>query len=789
MEESRLHRILARYVRRHRGPLAAAIADRLAGSLTADPARAEAEAFIDALGEALEIGDPAAISRVMTEAGRRWQSGGAQIEPAAALLRGAARAPVSEAIPPLQMMDSVSLPVVFVTPEGRIRHANGAFRALRLTGGSATDDPTRPGADDPAAPIFTTLIGEESRHRLEPLMRADAPVEAAMELVPVQMIGAPARDLLATVIPYRQNGVMLGWIITLRSMPDGLTIDPTLPQLLAREKTQKEKLEALLTVSQWVTGTLDHQTVLDTIAKEVRRVVQVDECTVFMVDPASRLLEPVACDVMEFRDEVMAVRLKVGEGITGSVALSGRGEIVQDSENDPRAVSVPGTPPEESSLLCVPLIARQNVIGVITLSRIGSQRRPFVLADLELATLFAAQCSSAIHNARIYAQMKSAYDELRATQQQLVLSAKLNALGEMAGGVAHDFNNILAAILGRTQLLMRGPTTPELRRQLEVIEQAALDGAHTVRRVQEFTRVRQDERFETLDINRVLEGVVEFTRPAWFTNAKKRGVTVEMHLELTARQPVAGNASELREVFTNLVLNAVDAMPWGGDLFIHTKDGEGGVRVTFRDTGVGMDEETRTRVFDPFFTTKEIQGTGLGLSVAYGIVTRHHGQIEVQSERGIGTEFIVTLPAGLAPAAKETPALIHRPIAPHTILVVDDEQPVLDVLAEMLHALGQQVHVAIGGEAGITEFDRRVPQIVFSDLGMPEVNGWDVALHIRSQQPRTALVLVTGWGFQLEEEAAMARGVDVILTKPFTLEDVERALSRATDLLARREAA
>jgi CheY-like chemotaxis protein len=262
-----------------------------------------------------------------------------------------------------------------------------------------------------------------------------------------------------------------------------------------------------------------------------------------------------------------------------------------------------------------------------------------------------------------------------------------------------------------------------------------------------------------------------------------------MHLELAARQPVAGNASELREVFTNLVLNAVDAMPWGGDLFIHTDDAEGAVRVTFRDTGVGMDEETRSRVFDPFFTTKEVQGTGLGLSVAYGIVTRHRGRIEVQSERGIGTEFVITLPAGLAPASREPQPVGHGPIAPHSVLVVDDEEPVLDVLAEMLNALGQEVHVAVGGEAGIAAFDRLRPQIVFSDLGMPEVNGWDVALHIRSQRPGTALVLVSGWGFQLEEETAMARGVDVILTKPFTLEDVERALSRVADLLARRDAA
>src|SRR5207237_4870530 len=166
-----------------------------------------------------------------------------------------------------------------------------------------------------------------------------------------------------------------------------------------------------------------------------------------------------------------------------------------------RAFTVPGTPSEKASMMCVPLLAREHVAGVITMTRQGE--RCFADQDLELATLFAGQCSAAISNARLFEEMKGAYEELRHTQTQLVQSAKLNALGEMAGGVAHDFNNILAAILGRTQLLMQKLTDPAVRRQLQVIEQAALDGAHTVRRVQEFTRVRHDESFETLDVNQV----------------------------------------------------------------------------------------------------------------------------------------------------------------------------------------------------------------------------------------------------------------------------------------------
>lgn len=559
-----------------------------------------------------------------------------------------------------------------------------------------------------------------------------------------------------------------------------------LEALLQREVDQREKFGALLTVSRAVVNSLDLNTILSTIAKQIRQVIHTDECSVFLYDEQEKVLIPQVCDAQTYVDEMMAVRLKLGEGITGTVALTGRGEIVNDAEADPRSLTVPGTPPEQSSLLCAPLISRDHVLGVITLSRIGPHG--FQQEDLELATLFAGQCSAAIANARLYESMKLAYDELRATQAQLVQSAKLNALGEMAGGVAHDFNNILAAILGRTQLLLQTVDDPAIRRQLGVIEQAALDGAQTVRRVQEFTRVRQDERFETLDVNRVLYGVVELTRPAWEAGAKRRGVVVNVHLDLKATHTIAGAASELREVFTNMVLNAIDAMPVGGDLWITSHDESDSVRVQVRDTGIGMDPDTRARVFDPFFTTKEVKGTGLGLSVAYGIVTRHRGQIDVQSAPNNGTVFTLSFPIGAVPVELGPSADGPPPTSLHA-LVVDDEESVMSVLAEMLRGMGHHVTSALGGPAAIEILRHEQFDVVFTDLGMPDVNGWDLASVVKARRPECAVVLVSGWGFQLEEDAAVSRGVDRVMAKPFSFGDVEAATRALFDTAGRRRAA
>jgi signal transduction histidine kinase/ActR/RegA family two-component response regulator/PAS domain-containing protein len=673
-------------------------------------------------------------------------------------------------------LSTAPVPIALIGLDHRLLAWNSAFATLT---GRSSDSLTDRSIEE--------MIDDEGCEWLRRQLHADQGEQAGARFGRVRMTVNPDAEMLITGSQFLEHGAVAGWYLRFNADPSVVFDDPSVQGLVERVSREKERLAALLTVSHAVVNSLDLDTILATIAQQVRQVIEVDECTVFLIDAAGETLVPAVCDAARFRDEMMSMRLRVGEGITGTVAKTGRGEIVHSAEDDPRAAHVPGTPPEQSSLMCVPMIAREKVQGVITLARLGS--RSFERTDLELATLFAGQCSTALANARIYDELRRAYDEVRETQAQLVQSAKLNALGEMAAGVAHDFNNILAAILGRTQLMIRDAQDPELKRQLLVVQQAALDGAQTVRRVQEFTRIRHDEHFAGLDVNPVITDVVELTRMVWETDAKKHGTTVNMRLSLAATQPIAGNASELREVFTNLILNAVDAMPWGGDLFVSSEDGAGEVVIRVRDTGVGMDPQTRSRIFDPFFTTKAAKGTGLGLSVAYGIVTRHRGAITVDSEPRVGTEFVLHFPCGDLPEATPTRSPVAGSTPSHRVLVVDDEEPVLSVISELLTDLGQQVTTAVGGREGLEQLERTDPQIVFSDLGMPEVNGWDLAAAVRARGSETVMVLVTGWGSQIESGTAQARGVDLVLSKPFSLEDVERALVVAADLLAQRRQA
>src|SRR2546425_1977284 len=223
----------------------------------------------------------------------------------------------------------------------------------------------------------------------------------------------------------------------------------------------------------------------------------------------------------------------------------------------------------------------------------------------------------------------------------------------MASGVAHDFNNLLASILGRAQLTLQRLQDPQLRKWIQVIERAALDGAQTVRRLQEFTRIRRDQqRFVAVDLNEVVRGALEITQSRWREETRSRGVAVDVQTSLSSLPGVAGDPAELREAMTNLILNAVDAMPEGGTLTLTTAVAHGEVVVTVADSGVGIPEAIRAKIFDPFFTTKGPQGTGLGLSMTYGILSRHGGRLTGGSHVGRGTAF----PPAFAPGAAPPPA-------------------------------------------------------------------------------------------------------------------------------------
>jgi len=377
----------------------------------------------------------------------------------------------------------------------------------------------------------------------------------------------------------------------------------------------------------------------------------------------------------------------------------------------------------------------------------------------------------AVETVRDMTALKAAQKKVMEQQERLAQSDKLRALGELASGVAHDFNNILSVILGRAQMLQSQITDEKICRELNIIAQAAYDGGRTVKRIQNFARVRTDQDFEIVDLNAILCESVEITRTRWKDDADRAGIQITVKLELNDTGAVAGDPSELREVFVNMIINAVDAMPAGGTITISSRQAGEMAQVTISDTGQGITGEDKGRIFDPFFTTKGILGTGLGLSISYGIISRHNGQIEVESAPGQGTTFTITLPTTQARDAEETESTA-RPTVCARILVVDDDSTVRDLLYDMLRAFGHAVVAEESGEAAIRRCLQEEFDLVMTDLGMPGMNGWEVARAVKKQYPNVPVIMVTGWGVELDKGHLAANGVDMVINKPFEVGQV-----------------
>jgi PAS domain S-box-containing protein len=369
----------------------------------------------------------------------------------------------------------------------------------------------------------------------------------------------------------------------------------------------------------------------------------------------------------------------------------------------------------------------------------------------------------------------------REVENQLHQSEKLTALGQLAGGIAHDFNNLLQAILGYAQLMKANPENPELlQRSLSVVESAALDGSETVRRIQQFARLRPEERFMPVDVNHIVEDAVAITRPRWEEKIAHESRPMDLRLDLRARQHIHGRSAALTEVMTNLVLNAMDAMVEGGTLTISTKDVGDTVVITVTDTGIGMPEHVRRRVFEPFFSTKGESGSGLGLSMAYSIIRRHGGEIRVESEPNRGTTFTLVVPCASETAAPPATPSAATPRRAARVLLVDDEPQVLSALTELLQAAGHEVSAAASGAAALKIYTPGRYDVVMTNVGMAGMNGWEVTERVRALDARVPVVFITGWGLREEERARLsALRVQRCLFKPIRPDELDAAVQAA----------
>ena len=435
------------------------------------------------------------------------------------------------------------------------------------------------------------------------------------------------------------------------------------------------------------------------------------------------------------------------------------------------------------SLVLQPIQGGHGFVGFIALAWIN-ERHAFKSDEINLLTGTARQLAVAV--------------QLRRTQEQVSRQERLNALGQMASGIAHDFNNALVPIAGYSDLLLAHPEQLDDRnmvlRCLRLIQTGVRDAAGVVSRLREFYRRRKDsEKFESLDLNQTVKQVIDLTRPKWRDETLARGATVEMRAELAPVPSVLGSPSELREMLTNLIFNALDAMPTGGTITIRTTSGSpardtgadsGGVAsewvsLEVSDTGVGMTEETRQRCLEPFYSTKGERGSGLGLAMVYGTVKRHRGTLDLDSAVGAGTRITLGFPAA-ATAKAEAPRRSALPARSLDVLVVDDEPTARDVLLQYLSGDGHRVETASNGQEGLERFKAGRFDVVLTDQAMPGLSGGELAAAVKALAPTVPVILVTGFGDIMEATDAQPAGIDLILTKPVSMAVLRDALAELT---------
>jgi GAF domain-containing protein len=678
----------------------------------------------------------------------------------------------------------------------RLDPVTGALVSLARSG-AAADGPDGPGAL--VVPPGTGLVGLALREG-RPILTDDVLADPRVDLPPDlrdRLARTPSRRVLALplVVEGRALGALaVGQPPARRFDEDDLRVAQAFAgqaavaldnaRLYAESVRRRREAEELARVSRLLTESLDFGAVARRIVEGVLPLFGVGSSglsllredgmlvTIALGGRSARLFEP---------GHVMPA----GQGVMGRVLAEGRPVSSRDRLQDPTIVLGPELRARlehsgNRAMLGVPLRLKGELKGVLSIA--DTEPREFTAAEVQLLEAFADQAAIALENSRLYGELETALRSLEQSRERAVQGERLRALGELAGGVAHDFNNILAVVLGRAQLLLKGAADPEVRRHAEVIEQMALDGARTVRRIQEFARTRRARAFRPVDLARLVEEVAEVTRSRWRDQAQAEGRTYHVAVDARPVPPIAGDPVELREALANLVFNALDAMPDGGRLTLGTRaDGER-VACEVGDTGVGMTPEVRRRAFDPFFTTKSDRQSGLGLSLVYGIVRRHGGEVEVDSAPGQGSRFTLLFP--VAPPAAEPPpaAPPARSAAPARILLIDDELDVRTVLGEVLGGLGHAVTACGDGASGLARLEAEPFDLVITDLGMPGLSGWEVTRRAKAARPRTPVALLTGWGEQIDPAEARGRGVDFLLPKPCPLDDLAAVVARAQSL-------
>lgn len=570
-------------------------------------------------------------------------------------------------------------------------------------------------------------------------------------------------------------------------------------QAEARIVGQLARLDLLRQITHAIGERQDLASIYQVVVRSLEEKLPVDFVCVCLYD---RLAHHLTVSRVGVRSAALAMELAMTEQAVVPIDRNGLSTCVKGTQvyeaditaNDfpfPRRLAGAGL----RSMVATPLVTDSVVTGIIITARM--QADAFTGEDCEFLLQLGDHTALATRHIELYSALLRAYEDLRQTQQAVMQHERLRALGQMASGIAHDVNNALSPILICTETLLTREQglSPRARQHLQTIERSTEDIASTVGRLREFYRPRDARGSMTaIDLNAVVQQVVDMTRARWHDMPMQRGIVIETASQLASGLPyVVGIESELREALTNLVINAVDAMPEGGRLSLRTMlvetapTASGGprdalVRLEVADSGTGMDAKVRQQCLDPFFTTKGERGTGLGLAMVYGIIQRHGAELSIDSEAGRGTTMRIDFSI-LSMQATTTHAVPAATLRPMRLLLVDDDPIILKTLAESLTDEGHDLVTANSGAEGIERIRSEHAKgagfdAVITDLGMPHVDGRKVAAATKEASPSTPVILLTGWGQRLLDDGDVVPYVDRILSKPPRLREINGALSQ-----------
>jgi signal transduction histidine kinase/ActR/RegA family two-component response regulator len=555
-------------------------------------------------------------------------------------------------------------------------------------------------------------------------------------------------------------------------------------------QAQLERLNLLQQITRAIGERQDLPSIFQVVIRTLEDQLAIDFGCICLYEPADNQLVVTGVGV---RSQELALELALTELARIDIDQNGlsycvRGQLVYE----PDVSEVPSPFAQRlargglRALVAAPLLVESQVFGVLIAAR--RQASCFSSGECEFLRQLSEHVALAAHQSQLYNALQTAYEDLRQTQEAVMQQERLRALGQMASGIAHDINNAISPVALYTDSLLEREAnlSAQGRGHLQTIQRAIHDVAATVARMREFYRQREPQlALSAVLLNDLVQQVVDLTRARWSDMPQQRGIVIELRTELAADLPVVmGAESEIREALTNLIFNAVDALPAGGALTLRTRVAVcGQVQVEVSDTGIGMDENARRSCLEPFFTTKGERGTGLGLAMVYGMVQRHGAEIEIDSALGQGTtvrlSFVAAVRAG-APAQPAAPYVLPTRLR---ILVVDDDPVLLKSLRDTLEGDAHTVVAANGGQQGIDLFRAALSvnqtfAVVITDLGMPYVDGRQVASAVKATSPSTPVIMLTGWGQRLVAEGDAPAHVDLVLSKPPKLRDLRDALAR-----------